>query len=296
MSAPPPPLERPLQRLAAGEIPANVALMHLLAEAEEAEAARAALAAWQASQADPAVRARLAQAAALLQANPGAHALIRRVLARMDHRRELRPDQVLGTLAADYDHLVGLSPEAAVALYSLGDPALLQAATAEVVERMRAWGLLGADRDALEIGCGTGRFLSALAPELAGVVGVDVSPAMVEAARAATARLANVEVRQGDGRDLGGFATAGFDLVLAADSFPYLVQAGLAEAYLAEIARVLRPGGDLLILNYSYRGSVELDEADLLRTAPPLGLQPVRRPSPGFRYWDAASFTFRRSA
>ena len=37
------------------------------------------------------------------------------------------------------------------------------------------------------------------------------------------------------------------------DSFPYLMQAGVAERHVAEAARMLRPGGALAILNLSYR-------------------------------------------
>ena len=52
-----------------------------------------------------------------------------------------------------------------------------------------------------------------------------------------------------------GWQPAAFDLVLAIDSFPYIVQTGAAMAvrHVADAARVLRPGGALCILNLSYR-------------------------------------------
>ena len=62
---------------------------------------------------------------------------------------------------------------------------------------------------------------------------------------------------QASGRDLAGFADGSFDLVLAVDSLPYVFRAGgeaLLAAMLAEIARALRPGGELLALNLTYRG------------------------------------------
>src|SRR2546421_12542602 len=65
--------------------------------------------------------------------------------------------------AALFDAWVKASEEASVALYSLGDPALLAVATAEVVQLFEAWELLGDDRVILQIGGGIGRVESALA-------------------------------------------------------------------------------------------------------------------------------------
>ncbi len=45
-------------------------------------------------------------------------------------------------IAAFFDHAVAHSPEAGVALYSLGDPAILKAATAEIVDWLVAERLL----------------------------------------------------------------------------------------------------------------------------------------------------------
>jgi ubiquinone/menaquinone biosynthesis C-methylase UbiE len=67
-------------------------------------------------------------------------------------------------------------PDASVALYALGNPHLLRAATEEVVAKLDAWGLLSADTVCLDIGCGTGRFELALAPRVQHIVGVDVAP------------------------------------------------------------------------------------------------------------------------
>ncbi|MBV9014863.1 MAG: methyltransferase domain-containing protein, partial [Alphaproteobacteria bacterium] len=82
-----------------------------------------------------------------------------------------------------FDRAVAISPEAAVALYSLGSAATLERATAELVARLDEWQLLGPDLTALDIGCGIGRLEVALASRLRAITGVDVSPGMIAQAR-----------------------------------------------------------------------------------------------------------------
>ena len=62
-------------------------------------------------------------------------------------------------------------------------------------------------------------------------------------------------------------AAGSFDAVLAIDVMPYIHRAGpeLIETHFAEAARVLRAGGDLVILNLSYRGDLESDRQDVNR-------------------------------
>ncbi|MHB9293616.1 putative Ubiquinone biosynthesis O-methyltransferase [Hollandina sp. SP2] len=71
---------------------------------------------------------------------------------------------------------------------------------------------------ALDIGCGTGRFLLALAKDGAELTGIDVSPKMIEFAKAKTTGYRGVQVLAEDWRTLDleekGWATA-FDLTLA---------------------------------------------------------------------------------
>ncbi len=178
-----------------------------------------------------------------------------------------------------------------MALYALGSPELLLAATAEIVAALRRWGVLGRDRSMLEIGCGIGRFEEALAGELALGVGIDVAAAMLRAARARCAGRANVSFLQTSGLDLASFRDRSFDLVLAVDSFPYLFQAGseLVARHVAEAARVLRPGGDLVILNLSYRDDLGQDRRDLAALA--TEEFDIRRDGTReFRHWDGAAF------
>ena len=59
-----------------------------------------------------------------------------------------------------FDRLVATNAEASVALYSLGEPGLLDAATLEVVELLERLGVLGPERQVLDIGCGIGRFVA----------------------------------------------------------------------------------------------------------------------------------------
>lgn len=203
----------------------------------------------------------------------------------------LDPDgpDLLAATAALFDRLAGEEPEAAVAFYSLGDPALLAAATAELVEVVRGWVGLDEAR-VLDFGCGIGRVAVAVAPHAAEVTGVDISAAMIAEARRRAAGLEGVRFEATDGRALP-FPDASFDLVLAVDSFPYLVRAGVLDRQLAELARVLRPGGDLLVFNWSYRGDGATDAAEAAGAPGFVTLRSGERP---FGIWDASGFHLRR--
>lgn len=94
----------------------------------------------------------------------------------------------------------------------------------------------------VDVGCGTGFHLPALAPRAGRVVGVEPHPALVAAARrrVAARRLADrVEVRQGLAERLP-LAEAEADVVFS--HWAYFFGPG-CEAGLAEAERVLRPGG-----------------------------------------------------
>ena len=278
-------------RLRAGA-PANIALMHLLMASASPEAAGAALAS--AAAACPDLAAPLAEVGRLLAAHPQAWDTVHAVADGIDHAPALSsPGATLDHWRASFDRLAEAAPEAGVALYALGDPALLAAATAEVAGTLDAWGLLGRNRDALDLGCGMGRFAEALAPELRSVLGLDLSPGMVVEARRRS-RHGSVRYDVGTGRDLAGVPDRSLDLVLAADVFPYLVEAGLAERHVAEMARVLRPGGAAVVLNYSYRGDEARDRADLAAAAAAQGFALERSGERPFRLWDAAAFLLRR--
>ncbi len=114
----------------------------------------------------------------------------------------------------------------------------------------RRWQRLALDRltghDILEVGCGTGTLLADMA--LAGYAcsAIDASPQMVSAARAELRRRApdaGVVVRQGSVTALP-YPSASFDSVVSTFPTEYIYDPDA----LREIARVLRPGGRLVIV------------------------------------------------
>jgi len=199
-------------------------------------------------------------------------------------------------VAAAFDRAVAVAPEASVAAYSLNDAAALAAATGEIAAWLAREGLVGPDRDVLDLGCGIGRVSAALAPLCRSVLGLDVSPNMVAEARRRHAGVPNLRFGTTPGTDLSALGEASFDLVLAVDSFPYVVQAGaaVADRHLADTARVLRPGGALAVLNLSYRGDPEADRADAARWAAAGGWTLAVDGGAPFALWDGTAFLLRR--
>lgn len=96
-----------------------------------------------------------------------------------------------------------------------------------------------------ELGVGTGGLAATLAPFVERVVGVDRSPAMLDAARARLEGHRNVELREGELESLP-LDDAELDLAVLSLVLHYVVDP--AEA-LAEAFRVVRPGGRLLVVD-----------------------------------------------
>jgi SAM-dependent methyltransferase len=191
-----------------------------------------------------------------------------------------------------FDWSVQQSSPSSVALYSLGSERILDEATREVVALLRRWRIVGGPRDMLEIGCGIGRFQKALAFDVHTITGIDVSANMIAAARTRCQGIPNVVLRECSGRDLAAFDDASFDAVLAVDSFPYLYQSGmpLVERHFAEVRRVLRPDGDFVILEFSYRNDIAADMADVQRLAAANGFTLRVAGEQPFSLWDGAAF------
>lgn len=97
--------------------------------------------------------------------------------------------------------------------------------------------------DVLDIASGDGALAELLAPHAHSIVCVDSSARVVEAARARLKAFANVRVQLGDMHALE-LGSKRFDLVLSMHALTYSDAPARA---IAEAARVLRPGGRLLV-------------------------------------------------
>ncbi|HWK64998.1 MAG TPA: methyltransferase domain-containing protein [Rhizobiaceae bacterium] len=286
-----------LRALCADDLPAEVALMRLILVTKSA--AELDRLGEDAVSSQPATAGRVRTITALGRRYAHVWPAVRAAAAAVRHHPSDRvsPDEALQKLAADFDMAATVSPEASVALYSFGDPDRLKAATEEIVEWMWGSGLLRSEHRVLDIGCGIGRLERALCGTCREIVGVDISPRMVDIARRRCTGLEGIDIRLVSGLGLQEFEDACFDLVIAVDTLPYLVSVGgnLAERHFADAARVLRRAGNLLVLNYSYRGSLELDRCDIRRHANGCGLEIIEEGLQPFRHWDGAVFQLRRN-
>jgi SAM-dependent methyltransferase len=109
-----------------------------------------------------------------------------------------------------------------------------------------------AGKDVLEIGAGTGVHARLLAASGAQLTAVDLTPTAVELTKARLAmHKLDADVREADAEHLP-FADASFDFVW---SWGVIHHSAHTERVVAEIARVLRPGGRLALMVY-HRSSI----------------------------------------
>ena len=164
--------------------------------------------------------------------------------ARLEIAREARRKQAAAYFAAEaaqWDRIRAMhAPDAQV-----------EAAILEMLGDAPIQGLL-------DLGAGTGRMLELLAPLSQRAVGVDLSPAMLNLARARIEQqnLRNVQLRQGDVYAPPA-ERGGYDLVVIHQVLHFLDDPGRA---LAEAARCLRPGGRLLIVDFAQHEEETLRE------------------------------------
>ena len=285
----PRPLRVLLARYLAGEISAEITLMHFAVQVG-----------------GPAtLNSILGNLAAALPKRQELMDLVRMAAANTDHLAEVAvlakeglvniafaADDRIAAIRDQFDRAVALAPEAAVALYSLGSPNILDRATNEIVAKLSKWDLLRADAKVLDIGCGIGRIERALAPLVGAITAIDVSCGMIKEACQRCRDLPNVTFAQCDGRDLAGFVDRSFDLMLAIDSFPYLFAAdpAIVQHHVHDAARLLRRGGTLVILNFSYRGDGAADRHDVERLAAASGFVIQRASTRDFTLWDGTAF------
>jgi ubiquinone/menaquinone biosynthesis C-methylase UbiE len=112
-------------------------------------------------------------------------------------------------------------------------------------EAMLAAGVRSGRERLLDVGCGAGHTALAFAPRVAEVVALDLTEAMLEQtlALAGERSLSNVAVQRGDAADLP-FPNDRFDVVTSRLSAHHYAD---AQAAVREAARVLAPGGILLL-------------------------------------------------
>lgn len=154
---------------------------------------------------------------------------------RLEAVRSERQDQAAAYFArhaADWDRIRALHvPESAV------EEAVLATLGAKDYDSL------------LDLGTGTGQMLQLLAPRARRAIGLDISPAMLAVARARleAAGLRHVQLRQGDLYALPA-DLARFDLVILHQVLHYMDDPARA---VREAARVLKPGGRIVIVDFA---------------------------------------------
>jgi ubiquinone/menaquinone biosynthesis C-methylase UbiE len=121
--------------------------------------------------------------------------------------------------------------------------ALQERRAAELAERIRDFVPTTGEERALDAGAGTGALAFALAPLVREVVAVELVSELIELGRRMSP--ANVEFVEGDVEKLG-FERATFDLTGTSRTLHHIPR---PELVLAELTRVTRPGGLLLVVD-----------------------------------------------
>ena len=190
---------------------------------------------------DSSARALLEAIFAELDLSSGDFARDAQELAKVRASRAASAEAYFSAVADDWDSIRALHfPNAAI------EEALVKAAGPGPFERV------------IDLGTGTGRMLTLFASHAREAEGLDLSHQMLTVARAnlAKAGITNARVRQGD-VSATPFETASADLVIVHQVLHYLQDPA---AVLMECARILRPGGRLLIVDFAPH------ELDFLRT------------------------------
>ncbi len=105
-------------------------------------------------------------------------------------------------------------------------------------------------KKALDVGCGEGRFCRMLAPHGVKTVGIDPTPLLIDTAHARGGSYAQTQAEHLPFRDNS------FDLVV---SYLSLIDIPDIQVAIREMARVLSPGGALLIANLSALNTAGVD-------------------------------------
>jgi ArsR family transcriptional regulator len=105
--------------------------------------------------------------------------------------------------------------------------------------------LLSANTVVADLGCGTGQLLQMLAPHVKRAIGVDNTPAMLDAAKKRLAGERNVELLQGDLESLP-IESATVDATVSVLALSYVAEPSHCAV---EMARILKPGGRAVIVD-----------------------------------------------
>jgi SAM-dependent methyltransferase len=111
-----------------------------------------------------------------------------------------------------------------------------------LLDRVREAGMVPIRGAALDFGCGVGRLTQALAARFERTTGVDVAESMIDRARSFNRFPDRCEYVLNDSPDLSRFGNGSFDFVCSVLVLQH-VGPTLAQRYVEELVRVLRPGG-----------------------------------------------------
>ncbi len=146
-------------------------------------------------------------------------------------------------------------------------------------------------KDAMEIGCGIGRITEFLSKNFRTVSAVDISEEMVHKGSQRLVSAKNISFKATDGTSFP-FANASFDFVFSFIVFQHMPDVETVTKNIAEISRVLRPGGIAKIQlrglptskkNWFYGPSFSVADANKLIKNLPLTL--IKSEGEGQRYF-----------
>lgn len=159
------------------------------------------------------------------------------------------------------------------ATWSAGDYPAMATLIAAAGELAAERAQLSGDEDVLDIACGSGNATIPAARSGARVIGLDLTPELFDAARRNAAE-AGVEIEwvEGDAEQLP-YEDGSFDVVMSVFGVMFAPDQRRAAA---EIARVLRPGGRMVVCNWTPEGEVGTFFALMASHLPPPpdGFQP----------------------
>jgi ubiquinone/menaquinone biosynthesis C-methylase UbiE len=149
-----------------------------------------------------------------------------------------------------YATITEVDPEVQERLAAVLELRAAESRQREMLETYLGWIDFPEGARVLDVGCGTGAVARVLArrPNVAEVVGVDPSPVFLETARQSAAEHRQISFHEGDARSLS-FTDRSFDVAIAHTCMTHVPG---PEGALAELFRVLRPGGWLAIFDGDY--------------------------------------------